>query len=320
MPAFKLLFLHGKCPSPYSIVSLPRRSTSSFILNQQSSSPRHPVTFYVDVHSGVNSLEHLLVYTPSGYVIKLELLPSIEAELNESDLATRSGSYRERKECFSETTFDAQLAGENKVSGDKSDSVKLPERSHLYLSNAKVQIMQINSGWLPIWPKSKIHFGRIIPPRVDRYNGGEFEIYKVLIASKTGDTCLWCRKKERGIPYALVFVEQIELSKKCLMRQRTIVDLMLQCIHQFSTACCCDLALVLRFQWAVLMARCHWIVTLGLETQMLSIPAKCQGNEGLRRSHPRRFYGVSIGALRFQSAVLMVRCSHRIVALGLEMQ
>ncbi|CAK9164022.1 unnamed protein product [Ilex paraguariensis] len=95
---------------------------------------------------------------------------------------------------------------------------------------------------------------------------------------------------------------------------------MLQCIHQFSTACCCDLALVLRFQWAVLMARCHWIVTLGLETQMLSIPAKCQGNEGLRRSHPRRFYGVSIGALRFQSAVLMVRCSHRIVALGLEMQ
>ncbi|CAK9164023.1 unnamed protein product [Ilex paraguariensis] len=93
MPAFKLLFLHGKCPSPYSIVSLPRRSTSSFILNQQSSSPRHPVTFYVDVHSGVNSLEHLLVYTPSGYVIKLELLPSIEAELNESDLATRSGSY-----------------------------------------------------------------------------------------------------------------------------------------------------------------------------------------------------------------------------------
>ncbi|CAK9186562.1 unnamed protein product [Ilex paraguariensis] len=46
-----------------------------------------------DVQSGVNSLEHLLVYTPSGYVIKLELLPSIEAELNESDLATRSGLY-----------------------------------------------------------------------------------------------------------------------------------------------------------------------------------------------------------------------------------
>ncbi|CAK9186545.1 unnamed protein product [Ilex paraguariensis] len=93
MPAFKLLFVHGKCPSLYPIVSLPWRSTSSVILNQQSSSPRHPVTFYVDVHSGVNSLEHLLVYTPSGYVIKLELLPSIEAELNKSDLATQSGSY-----------------------------------------------------------------------------------------------------------------------------------------------------------------------------------------------------------------------------------
>ena len=101
---------------------------------------------------------------------------------------------------------------------------------------------------------------------------------------------------------------------------------------------------------------------------MLSIPAKCQGNEGLRRSHPvllvvagdetnklsldqkrchlggcgrdgsmkfpsgyainsptaSRFYSLSsnfyVQALRFQSAVLMVRYSHRIVALGLEMQ
>ncbi|CAK9148348.1 unnamed protein product [Ilex paraguariensis] len=177
-------------------------------------------------------------------------------------------------------------------------------------------------------------------------------------------------------------------------RKRTIVDLMLQCIHQFSTACCCDVALfksfigkagnlawlgqikaglicdmqVLRFQWAVLMARCHRIVTLGLETQSLLIPAKYQGNEGFRRSHPvllvvaggetnklsldqkrchlggcgrdgsmefqsgyainsptaSRFYSLSfnfyVQALRFQSAVLMVRCSHRIVALGLEIQ
>ncbi|CAK9153134.1 unnamed protein product [Ilex paraguariensis] len=112
---------------------------SSFILNQQSSSPRHLFTLYVvkriknnasglliqlatlllpqkerltchfvlvqlifdsfisrglqDVHSGVNSLERLLVYTPSVYLIKLELLPSIKVELNESDPITRSGSY-----------------------------------------------------------------------------------------------------------------------------------------------------------------------------------------------------------------------------------
>ncbi|CAK9137148.1 unnamed protein product [Ilex paraguariensis] len=135
---FQTLVSHGKGLCPYPIVSLPRRSTSSFILNQQSSSPRHPFTLYVvrriknnasglliqlillllqkerltchlvlvqlifhssvshglqDVHSGVNSSEHLLVYTSSGYVIKLELLPSIEAELNESDPSTRSGSY-----------------------------------------------------------------------------------------------------------------------------------------------------------------------------------------------------------------------------------
>ncbi|CAK9170765.1 unnamed protein product [Ilex paraguariensis] len=91
--SFQTLVSLGKCLFPYPIVSLPWQSTSSFILNQQSSSPRHPVTFYVDVHLEVNSLEHLLVYTPSGYLIKPELLLSIEAELNESDLATQSGSY-----------------------------------------------------------------------------------------------------------------------------------------------------------------------------------------------------------------------------------
>ncbi|CAK9186544.1 unnamed protein product [Ilex paraguariensis] len=101
---------------------------------------------------------------------------------------------------------------------------------------------------------------------------------------------------------------------------------------------------------------------------MVSIPAKYQGNEGFRRSHPvllvvagdetnklsldqkrchlggcgrdgsmefqsgyainsptaRQFYSLSssfyVQALRFQSAVLMVRCNHRILAPGLEMQ
>ncbi|CAK9149520.1 unnamed protein product [Ilex paraguariensis] len=126
-----------------------------FILNQQSSSPRHPFTLYVDVHSGVNSLEHLLVYTPSGYVIKLELLPSIEAELNESDPATWSGSYvhSERKR----NIFQRLLLMLKKLERTKfleiNLTVKLPERSHLYLSNAEVQI---SSGRLPIMAKIQV--------------------------------------------------------------------------------------------------------------------------------------------------------------------
>ncbi|CAK9186542.1 unnamed protein product [Ilex paraguariensis] len=114
-------------------------------------------------------------------------------------------------------------------------------------------------------------------------------------------------------------------------------------LGQIKAGLICDMQ-VLRFQWAVLMARCHRIVTLGLETQSLLIPAKYQGNEGFRRSHPVLLVvagdetnKLSLDQKRchlggcgrdgsmefqsgFQSAVLMVRCSHQIVALGLEIQ
>ncbi|CAK9175864.1 unnamed protein product [Ilex paraguariensis] len=173
---------------------------------------------FQEVGCRVNSLEHLLVYTPSGFVIQHELMPLIGAELSESRSKIRSTSYvhlqdeelrvkvepvqwwdvcrpsdsPEREEGFSGNTFDSQEAGgitdsyrtnfpeinhsvmEKRLV--KSDSVKPPDRSHLHLSSAEVQI---NSGRLPIWQKSKIHFYTMIPPRVDGYTGGEFEIEKV---------------------------------------------------------------------------------------------------------------------------------------------
>ncbi|XP_044502693.1 autophagy-related protein 18g-like isoform X2 [Mangifera indica] len=44
------------------------------------------------VNSRANSLEHLLVFTPSGHVVQHELLPAIDMEPSESDLRTRTAS------------------------------------------------------------------------------------------------------------------------------------------------------------------------------------------------------------------------------------
>ncbi|KAL6978462.1 hypothetical protein U1Q18_020130 [Sarracenia purpurea var. burkii] len=148
-----------------------------------------------------NLFEHLLVYTPSGYVVQYELLPLIEVERSDDSLRTRSGSYMhtqddefrvkvepvqwwdvcrqsdwpEREESISGTIFARQEVAES-VGGAKklkSDSVKPHERSQWYLSNAEVQI---NSGRLSMWKKSKILFYMISPPRVEGYVGGELEI------------------------------------------------------------------------------------------------------------------------------------------------
>ncbi|KAA8550920.1 hypothetical protein F0562_002604 [Nyssa sinensis] len=262
---FQTLNTNGKEPSLYPLLSLPWWSTSSFITNQQSSTPPHPLTLSVvsrikvsnsgllnsvsnaaasaagkvsvpsgavaavfhnskprsfqDLHLKANSLEHLLVYTPSGQVIQYELLPSIGIKPSNSDLRTWSDSYihtqddelrvkvepvqwwdvcrrsdrREREENILVTTSDRQKTAEKIednyrkkfleinvcVGGKKlvkSDIVKSHERSHLYISNAEVQI---NSGRLPIWQKSKIHFYMMSPPRVKGYASGEFEIEKL---------------------------------------------------------------------------------------------------------------------------------------------
>ncbi|PSR94788.1 Autophagy-related protein like [Actinidia chinensis var. chinensis] len=171
-----------------------------------------------DVQPRANSLEHLLVYTPSGHVVQYELLPLIGVELSDNGLRTRSSSYTltqddelrvkvepvqwwdvcrrsdwpEREESIGSTFAGQEVAetiGNNSktnfleisesVGGKqllKSDSVKPHERSHWYLSNAEVQI---NSGRLPIWQKSKIRFYMMSPPRVKGYVGGELEIEQI---------------------------------------------------------------------------------------------------------------------------------------------
>lgn len=162
-------------------VLVPSGAVAAVFHNSLSQSPQH-------VRTRVNSLEHLLVYTPSGHVIQHELFPSMGAELSDGGTRTLSGSFRqiqdeelrvrvepiqwwdvcrrsewpEREECVSERQKYAKIIVDKSDSEDsyrtdlleiKSDSVKPLERSHWYLSNAEVQI---SSGRIPIWHKSKV--------------------------------------------------------------------------------------------------------------------------------------------------------------------
>ena len=172
-------------------VSVPSGAVAAFFHNTLSRGFR-------DVQPRANSLEHLLVYTPSGHVVQYELLPFMGVERSDNGLRTWSSSYAhnqddelrvkvepvqwwdvcrrsdwpEREESISGTAFAGQevadMTGNNYNSNFlevnecvgvkqllKSDSVKPHERSHWYLSNAEVQI---NSGRLPIWQKSKVQF------------------------------------------------------------------------------------------------------------------------------------------------------------------
>ena len=147
-----------------------------------------------DVKSTSTSLEHILVYTPSGFVVQHDILSSMGPELIESRTGSLSAPQAnpqneelrvkveptqwwdvcrrlentEREECISGSIFDGlhdaeidkdskMVSQENASSSDKklakSDSLKSPDRSHWYLSNAEVQI---NSGRLPLWQKSKV--------------------------------------------------------------------------------------------------------------------------------------------------------------------
>ncbi|KAL6324422.1 hypothetical protein AAG906_013026 [Vitis piasezkii] len=165
-------------------------------------------------HLKVNALEHLLVYTPSGHVIQYELLPSMGGgEPSETASGTGSGSlvqvqdeelrvkvepvqwwdvcrgmaWPEREECIAgimhgrqETVVMDTSDCEDNDTGEM-DLVKPHERLHWYLSNAEVQI---RSGRIPIWQKSKIYFFTMDPLVSDECNftkdtGGEIEIEKV---------------------------------------------------------------------------------------------------------------------------------------------
>ncbi|TYK10205.1 autophagy-related protein 18h isoform X1 [Cucumis melo var. makuwa] len=163
-----------------------------------------------------NTLEHLLVYTPSGHVIQHKLLPSVGGECGETVLRSpnasmqmkdeelrvrvepiqwwdvcRRAAWPEREECISSVTLrrketvesaeDTSYIQENHV--ENQELVK-PDRSLLYLSNSEVQI---NSGRIPIWQKSKVHFYTMSFPgsneqsSMKNHTSGEIEIEKVPI-------------------------------------------------------------------------------------------------------------------------------------------
>ncbi|XP_059648584.1 autophagy-related protein 18h-like [Cornus florida] len=165
-----------------------------------------------------SALEHLLVYTPSGNVIKHELLPLMAGEQAESISRTGTGSsvqmqeeelrvkgepvqwwdvcrradWPEREESIYEIALCGQQAAETVTDTSdcedndigETDSVKTNERSHWYLSNAEVQV---RTGRIPIWQKSKINFltmsllGGEEQNLAKDYTGGEIEIEKIPI-------------------------------------------------------------------------------------------------------------------------------------------
>ncbi|KAK3041419.1 hypothetical protein RJ639_000396, partial [Escallonia herrerae] len=166
-----------------------------------------------NVHRRVNSLEHLLVYSPLGYVIQHQLLPSFGSEPSDIGSKSRSSSNLhtqdvdstvtvkpvqcwdvcrrsdtpERDECIFVTASDGRetadminnLNTNDSVGGEifvKSNSIKSHERAYWFLSNAEVQQISCK---LPIWQNTKIVFYMMSPPRAESLAGGEFEIEKV---------------------------------------------------------------------------------------------------------------------------------------------
>lgn len=156
--------------------------------------------------SNADILEHLLVYTPSGYVIQYELLPSIGREQGESPLRVGTASqvqaqdedlrvkvepiqwwdvcrrtdWPEREEFIG----GAASRGHNPAatimtnSDDEDttvekDSIKHQERSR-WIPHAEVQM---RSGRVPVWQKSKIYFSVMAPQLSEVLNvGGEVDI------------------------------------------------------------------------------------------------------------------------------------------------
>ncbi|XWS76465.1 hypothetical protein CRYUN_Cryun01aG0178600 [Craigia yunnanensis] len=108
-------------------VFVPSGAVAAVFHNSVSLSPQH-------VDPRTNSLEHLLVYTPSGHVVQHELLPSLGADSGANNLRIKTASYThvqeddlrvkvepaqwwdvcrrsdwpEREECISQATFERQ--------------------------------------------------------------------------------------------------------------------------------------------------------------------------------------------------------------------
>ncbi|KAI4310985.1 hypothetical protein MLD38_035923 [Melastoma candidum] len=142
-------------------------------------------------HPKVRALEHLLVYSPSGHVIQYELQPPVGGDSPEAvsrnvsvsslpvqdeephikvgplqwwDVCRRT-DWPEREEFLSGITLVQQPSNmifdvfeSEDICREDRDSEKPSERSHLYLSNAEIQM---SLGRMPIWQHTKIHFHAI---------------------------------------------------------------------------------------------------------------------------------------------------------------
>ncbi|KAJ8760668.1 hypothetical protein K2173_017649 [Erythroxylum novogranatense] len=164
----------------------------------------------------VNSLEHLLVYSPSGHVVQYKLMSSLDVESSEVASVIGPGSsihrqdeelrvnvehiqwwdvcrreqWPEREECISGITPSREEATDmamcttdcehNDIQHTKL--VKPSEPSHLYLANAEVQM---RSWRMPIWQKSKMYFfemnhlGANDQNVAEDHTGGEIEVEKI---------------------------------------------------------------------------------------------------------------------------------------------
>ncbi|MCL7041808.1 hypothetical protein MKW94_013763, partial [Papaver nudicaule] len=140
-----------------------------------------------------NSLEHLLVYTPSGHLVQHELLPSLEVESSDSDSGTstlvrndedlkvkvqpaqwwnvcRRSNWPEREENISGITPDAHEVSD--IVGDKSNLVDVTKQNLVESNKSSMGVffvkpqekqhwylsnaeVQIGSGVIPIWQKSE---------------------------------------------------------------------------------------------------------------------------------------------------------------------
>ncbi|KAK9074984.1 hypothetical protein SSX86_003303 [Deinandra increscens subsp. villosa] len=159
------------------------------------------------VASNVETLEHLLVYSPSGYVIQYELLPSLQREQGESSLRVETASQMQaqdedlrvkvepiqwwdvcrrtdwpEKEEFicgdplpRHISVDTIMTNSDYEDNGSSEngSTKHQERSRWFLSHAEVQM---RSGRVPVWQKSKIYFYVMAPQSCEELNVAEGEV------------------------------------------------------------------------------------------------------------------------------------------------
>ncbi|EPS66330.1 hypothetical protein M569_08447, partial [Genlisea aurea] len=156
----------------------------------------------LDAKPNCRPLEHVLVYTPSGFVVQYEILLPINSDpqgcvqseesrvkvepLQWWDVCRRLDDM-EREDSIYGGVFDDMNGFEvvddlknsfpdnvtAREKNPKSDTHTSSERSHWYLSNAEVQIKTCR---LPMWQNPTMNFHVFEPPRLEHRLGGEFEI------------------------------------------------------------------------------------------------------------------------------------------------